>query len=737
MRGFVRTDSGRSTFRLKAEATNSERRAHGLLWLPPLGGRGPFSPLSRPGWLALTIFALCIAMPSAQSVQRRPTFRAGVELIYVNVVVRDGSGNIIRDLRREDFTLVEDDKPQTISTFDFEEVPAEAIPANELPATVAPILKAEAPAGGAKPADAGKPTEAVPAAAKTEPIDLKNRRLIVLLFDSSSMQPEELERALDSGYEYLTKRLTPADLVAVAAVGSSLQIVQDFTADRETLVAALDKLSGVDGLGFQEGVSPTGEETEADGFVADDSEFNVFNTDRRLAAIEQLSEALAPIQQKKSIVYFSSGVTQRGEDNQVQLRLAIDRAVKANVSIYPVDARGLTAIVPGGSASQSSGRGGTSMFSGRGVSRQFDSQAASQDTLVALASDTGGKAFLDTNDFAGVYTKVIADTSAYYLLGYSSTNAARDGRFRRIRIKVNKPGLKIEHRNGYYAGRDFQHSGRDDRERQLQEQLMADLSSTDLTVWMSTAFFRLADDRYYVPVSIAVPGSEIPFVQSSAQDRATIDVIGLMRDSQQRPVGRLRDTVKLAVQTTQEVKRKSVQYETGFTLPPGQYRLKVVLRENQTGAIGSYERDVVVPDMRRAPVKLSSVVLGTQTQAVSERNAVSPLARNGTMLVPSLTHVVATGQPLYFYYEVYEPAVVQSSGPRLLTSIAFYRGKTKTYETPLVEVTKLDAPDRKAAIFQYSVPASALKPGYYTCQVTVVDDVAGTFAFPRLPLLVR
>jgi VWFA-related protein len=683
--------------------------------------------------LILLAMIWCVVAPSAwQSVQRRPTFRAGVELIYVNVVVRDGSGNIVRNLKREDFTLVEDDKAQSITAFDFEDVPSDALPPPEPAAPLQPILKAEAP----KPVAEAKTEAPAAPVARPESIDLKNRRLIVLLFDTSSMQPEELERAVTSGYDYIDKRLTPADLVAVASIGSTLQIVQDFTADRETLTGALDKLSGVDALGFAEGASPTGEETDADGFVADDSEFNIFNTDRRFAAIEQLSDALAPIQQKKSIVYFSSGVTERGEDNRVQMRAAIDRAVKANVSIYPVDARGLTAIVPGGAASQASGRGGTSMFSGRGVSRQFDSQSASQDTLVALASDTGGKAFLDTNDFAGVYTRVIADTSAYYLLGYSSTNPARDGRFRRIRVRINKPGLKLEHRNGYYATRDFLHSGKEDRERQLQDQLMTDLSSTDLTVWMSTSFFRLSDDRFYVPVSIAVPGSEIPFAQSSSQDKATIDLIGLMRDPQQRPVGRLRDTVKLAVQPSQEVKRKTVQYETGFTLPPGQYRLKVVLRENQSGAIGSYERDVIVPDLRRTPVKLSSVVLGTQTQAVSERNAVSPLAKNGTMLVPSLTHVVSTGQPLYFYYEVYEPALAQSS-PRLLTSIAFYRGKVKTYETPLVEVTRLDAPERKAAIFQYSVPASALKPGYYTCQITVVDDVAGTFAFPRLPLLVK
>ena len=239
-----------------------------------------------------------------------------------------------------------------------------------------------------------------------------------------------------------------------------------------------------------------------------------------------------------------------------------------------------------------------------------------------------------------------------------------------------------------------------------------------------------------MPVSIAVPGSEIPFARASATDRATIDIIGLVRDADQRPVGRIRDTVKLAVQQTQEVQRKAVQYQTGFALPPGRYKLKVVLRENQTGSIGSFESDFVVPDLKRAPVKVSSVVLGTQTQPVTERNAVSPLARNGTLLVPSLTHVVSTETAAVLLLRGLRSGRAVGS-PRLLTSIAFFRGKVRTYETPLVEVTRLDAPDRKAAVFQFAVPAAALKPGLYTCQVTVVDDVAGTFAFPRLPLLVR
>ena len=320
------------------------------------------------------------------------------------------------------------------------------------------------------------------------------------------------------------------------------------------------------------------------------------------------------------------------------------------------------------------------------MAQQFDRQSASQETLVTLASDTGGRAFLDTNDFGAAYSKVIADTSAYYILGYSSTNTARDGRFRRIRVRVTKPGLKAEHRTGYYAPKDFAHANKQDREWELQEQLLTDLSSTDLTVWLSAAYFRAGNDRYYVPVSIAVPGSEIPFARSGAADKASIDIIGLVRDDQQRPVGRLRDTVKLGLQPSQDVRRKTVQYQTVFTLPAGKYRLKVVLRENQSGSIGSFEADLVIPDLRRAAVKLSSVVLGTQTQPASSKDRNNPLARDGTVLVPSLTHVVSTRQPVYFYYELYDPASPQGQPPRLLTNIAFYRGKVRTYQTPLVEV---------------------------------------------------
>jgi hypothetical protein len=322
------------------------------------------------------------------------------------------------------------------------------------------------------------------------------------------------------------------------------------------------------------------------------------------------------------------------------------------------------------------------------------------------------------------------------VIGYHSTNPARDGKYRHITVKTRVPDVKLEFRRGYYAPRDFAHAGHEDREQMLVDELNSDLPSTDLDVFLATAYFRTAENRYWVPVALVVPGSQIPFVKGGDKDKATLDILGVVRDELKRPVGNIRDTVKLNLDESQQVRRKNVQYETGFSLPSGHYHLKFVLRENQTGSIGSFETDIVIPDLKKAPIKVSSVILASQIQPAGKRNAQNVLVRDGNELVPNVTHVFSPAQHLYFYYEVYEPKS-ENKNIRLLTSIQFLRGKTKVYETPVVEAKQLTAADRKAAIFQFDVPLADLKPGYYTCQVNVIDDQAGTFAFPRVALLLR
>jgi hypothetical protein len=213
-------------------------------------------------------------------------------------------------------------------------------------------------------------------------------------------------------------------------------------------------------------------------------------------------------------------------------------------------------------------------------------------------------------------------------------------------------------------------------------------------------------------------------------------VLGIVSDEQGRPLGRMRETLKFPPATGSSLAGRQVLYQSGVTLPPGRFTVKVVVRENTNGRIGSFEIPLSVPELKRAGVKVSSVVLSTQLQQARRGRNQNPLVRDGVQLVPNVTHVVGRDQKLYFYYEVYEPREVEG-GPQLRTSLAFYRGKVKVFETPSVERVALDTPERRAALFQFELPAGSFASGFYTCQINIIDAAAGTFAFPRLAFYVR
>ena len=677
----------------------------------------------------------------AQS-QTPPVFRTGVNLVLVDVVVRDRNGAFVKGLTSDDFELLEDGVRQQVVTFAVEEITPNAAPV-ETAATLTAAGRLPSPSlrlGKAAPTTDAAPAADAPAARPLTSEDVAGHRLLTLVFDTSSMQPEDVQKAIDSATTWVDEQMTKADLVAIASIGSGLQVLTDFTSDKERVRTVLSAFAATDGTAYATVDASTAATDEAAQAATDDTtavdasaqELDTFNNDVRLRALKTLAEALRPIQQKKAIIYFSSGMQRSGTDNQIELRAAVNAAVRANVAIYPVDSRGLQAIVPGGSARQGS-RGGIGAFSGRGVSDQFTQLAAQQETLTSLASDTGGTAFTDSNDFGEAFTRVQRDISSYYMLGFSSTNANRDGRFRRLTVRVkNRSALRVDAKSGYYADRDFAHTARSDREALLQEQLVTPIAATDVPLFVTAGWFRLAADRYYVPISVAVPGASIP----QSGEKATLDIAGFIRDERGAPVGRIRDTLTVPAASADVLAARQVLYQTGVTLPPGRFQVKVVVRENVNGQMGTFETPVLVPELKQAPVKVSSLVLGTQLQSVSARKTTNPLVRDGLELVPNLTHIVNRNQKVYFYYEVYEPAA-DAGMPQLRTSLTFYRGKVKVFETPVVERTRIDVTERRAAVFQFEVPADSFTPGLYTCQVNIIDAVASRFAFPRLQLYVR
>ncbi len=693
--------------------------------------------------LAAALIGILAGSPAAGLAQQQDagaavtTIKVQTNIVLTNVVVRDKkTGAVVKGLQASDFTIEENGKQQKVASFDFQSVDEAAV-LNEKAtvtgkATVAQLLNQDN---------------------VTDPKDLRDHRLIVMFFDLSSMQPEDIDRAVESAKEYINKKMQPADLVAVASLADALTLDQDFTADKDALVKAVGRYDGSEASGFaagNEGGTTAGTGDDASSFTADDSEYNALNTDRELYAIRSIAKSLERVDQRKSMLYFSGGLTRQGIENQASMRAATNEAVKANMAIYAVDSRGLEALPPVGNASTGSLRG-TSAYSGAAMQGQLNSNFSSQETLGTLASDTGGKLFTDSNDFAPAFQQIQHDTEAYYIVGFRSTDKRQDGSYRHLTVKVNRPDLKLDYRPGYYAPADFQHQKTEDREQVLNEQMRSDLPATDVTIYLQALYFRLADNKFFVPVSLIVPGSQIPFIKNGDRDKATIDIMGQVKDAQGIIVGNVRDTVKLALDASQQVQRKNIQYPTGFTLAPGRYHLKFVVRENQTGAMGSFETDLQVPDMKKTPLKLSSIVLASQ-RIPNTKKSVNPLVRDGVEWIPNVPHVFRQDQHLYFLYEVYDPtkeagAVEPANSPgltrreggpvKVLTSIQFMSGGVKVYETPLVEADAINTPDRGAVAFQFDVPLTQLKPGTYVCQVNVIDDAGGSFSFPRMAMRVQ
>ncbi len=693
-------------------------------------------------WMKAWVLGLALVSGSAVAQDtggQTFTLKVNSDVVLTNVIVRDKkTGAVMKDLKASDFTILENGKPQRIASFDYQDVNDAALLAEKT--TVS---------GSAKIADLLNNDLAA------DPKDLKDHRLMVFFFDLSSMQPEDIDRAVDSAKTFVNKQMQPADLVALVSLSTGLTMDQDFTQDKAALLKGLGKYDGTEGTGFTAGGTTgtsAGTADDASSFVADDSEYASLNTDRELYAIQQIAKSLERVDSRKSMMYFSGGLTRQGIENQASLRAATNAAVKANLAIYSVDTRGLQALSPLGDASTGSLRGNAA-YSGAAYQSAISSNFSSQETLGTLASDTGGKFFGDSNDFAPAFQQVQHDTEAYYILGFRSTNLARDGSFRHLTVKLNRNDVKLEYRPGYYAPADFQHSKTEDREAQLNDQLRSDLPATDVSVYLQALYFRTDDNRYYVPVSLIVPGSQVPFLKNGDKDKANLDVLGQVKNAQGIAVGNIRDTVKLALDPALGVKQKNIQYSTGFTLAPGRYHLKFVVRENQTGQMGSFETDLNVPDLKKAPLKLSSIVLASQRVPDAGKPvrgaAPNPLVRDGVQWVPNIPHVFRQDQHLYFLYEVYDPAKQKggdagaagrratAGGIRVLTSIEFMLGGTKVYETPLVEATAVNSPDRGAVAFQFDVPLAQLKPGTYLCQVNVIDDAGGSFSFPRLALQIN
>lgn len=680
--------------------------------------------------------------PAQQPPQANPTFvlRAQSNVVRIDVAVTDGSGKPIKGLRADQFVVTDDGKQQKISSFSYSDIEKveTAIEQNAAPIVV--------------PVDNDGP-----GAADTVTDTVRDRRMIVLFFDMTSMETDDILRAHTAAQKFLKQQMTPADLVSVVVFSTRLAVLANFTNDRSTLDKAIAQLvpgaasqiSNPLYAAAQNGEYDVQEYTGA-AYTPDETEFNVFNTDQKLAAVEGLANVLAGIPGRKALVEFTGGITQTGEENRAELRAVTDAANRADVSIYSIDARGMFASPPGGDVTVNAATG-TSMFSGASVYHQTDQREDSRDTLATLSVDTGGKAFFDLGDLSDAFPKIQQDNSGYYLVGYDlPSDVKRDGRWHSIRVKVNAPGAHIRYRNGYYAPRDFQHLEKEDRDHQLADAMRSESPEVDLPIAVETAMFRLNDQQVYVPIAAKLSSSALDWAKKHGRHEAAFDFAAeVLAQPSGKSVAQLRDTitVHLDEERFQQVNRSNLVYQGGVVLAPGSYRMKFIARENESGKIGTFEQTFTVLQRPSERMTLSSVLLSSQLVPVAKSSevqtrgqgmraqiATSPLEMEGEKIVPSVTRFFTQQQTLYVFFQAYYPEKSDKAEPldpgTLRAGLVFFRGGVQVNATPLLAPTAVD-PKTRTASYRISLPLAKLPAGHYTVQAVAIAAGTQQSAFGR------
>ena len=668
-------------------------------------------------------------------------FTSNSQLVIEVVTVKDKSGKPIEGLTAKDFTITEDGKPQTITICEYQQL-------RETPEAVVAVTPAPAAPDTTKP----KPDPTLQAQIAPErPGDIryKDRRLIGLYFDMSAMPVPDQLRSLAAAEKFVKTQMAPADMMAIMNFsGGALKVTQDFTGDKDAILTVIQKMVVGEGQGLDENAADDSSSDTGSAFGQDDGEFNIFNTDRQLAALQTAVKMLGNLNEKKSLVYFASGLRLNGVDNQAQLQATTNAAIRANVALFPIDARGLVASAPFGDATKGS-PGGLGMYNGSSAMAFSNNFQRSQDTLYALGADTGGKALLDYNDLGRGIQQAQQAISSYYIVGYYTTNVNLDGKFRRVKLALANPlSANVSYRQGYYSGKQFAKFTAVDKERQLEDALMLGDPITELTLAMEVNYFQLNRAEYFVPVSVKVPGSELARARKGGAEHTLIDFIGEVKDEYGTTVSNVRDKVniKLSGETAEQLSKQPVQYDTGFTLLPGAYTMKVLARDDETGRIGTFIAKFVIPNLNKEEkrIPISSVVLSSQRMDIhdalftagkekAQAISVNPLIQDGQKLMPSVTRVFSRGKDMYVYLQAYERAATTTQP--LVAFVTFYRGQVKAFETTPLPVTDGLDPKSKAVPLRFSVPLSQLPAGRYNCQVTVVDPAAQKAAFWQAPVV--
>jgi VWFA-related protein len=670
-------------------------------------------------FITLLLTAAGAATVASQQAPTEPvppvTFRAEVNYVEVDASVTDQQGLLVTDLRQTDFELLEDGRPQKIDAFSLVTLPIE-------------------------------PSPRLTASATSVESDVSSNtgvdgRIYLLVLDDLHTTVANTPRVKAFLREFLERSFGPADLAAVAYTSGRIAASQEFTSNRRLLLEAIDRFTGrrlrSEALEIAEALNrdprdPTDtplnpRNRSGDGRDPFDpySGLNPFEAERAyqarttLNAVRDLAALMQGVQgRRKSMILVSEGLSYNVFDGfknasaGVILRDATDAmaaAMRANVAIYSVDPRGLATF---GEAIDIAGTSPNDPhFTVPGT--MLDLLRTSQQSLRELSNQTGGFAGIDSNDLSGVLDRIVRENSTYYLLGYYSTNERRDGRLRRIEVRVKRAGFQVRARRGYLAAR-----GRNDDVKPAARLIDAILASpipvTAIPLTLSAAAYAGASDAS-IALSVEMRADAFRFVEKDDRFLDTVELSISAVDATGAVRGGRQHRLDLELRSANAVlaRERGLRVVSEISLPPGRYQLRVAVAETGAGRTGSVFHDVEIPDFRAAGFWMSGVALtsGDASQTPTVR-ALDPLAN--VLVSPATTaREFQRDDVIALLTEFYDNTAVTPHGLELSALARTEDGRVAFEHRDERSSGGLDSRHRYAV----QIPLDTFTPGRYTIRI--------------------
>jgi VWFA-related protein len=693
--------------------------------------------------LGICLLAALAARPTAQQQaagqspaggQPGVTFRVEINYVEVDAAVFDRQGRFVNDLARDDFQVLEDGQPQDISAFTLVNIPIE---------------KPDQPLFTRRPVEPDVTSNAKP---------FEGRVYVIVLDDlqTAAFRSGLVRRA---AHQFVERAMAANDVAAVVYTSGRGEAGQEFTSNKRLLLASVDRFMGrklrsrtLERLDeYQRQRSTPGGRGQSNR-INDPLDLERGRDARAsLDSLKNISDYIAGIHgRRKAIVYLSEGIDYDVYDfnnrdaNTIQdsMREVIASATRANVSIYAIDPRGLTQLAE--ESMEATGAFPEDQLQGLSMQSFQDELRLSQISLRTLAEDTGGYPAVNSNDFSKAWERVVRDNSSYYVLGYYPKNDKRDGRFRKLDVKVRREGMEVRTRKGYTAPRgkapatSAQPPG-DKTSAELRRAIDSPLPLPSLTLRAFAVPFKGAAPNASVAVSVEAEGADLNFQEKEGKFVDDLEVSVVAIDSSAKLRDGARDVVNMGLkpETRARVAQTGIRMQSRLKLPPGRYQLRMAARETGGGRVGSVTYDLEVPDFTKGPLTMSGIaVASSDAQAVMTAKADEEL-RSVLPLPVTASREFRAADTLSTFVEVYDNEPQPPHKVDVTTSVLTDEGRVVFNTAEERNSTELQGKSGGYGVTT-QIPLTAFAPGLYVLKVEAQSRAGKPVTVTRqIPFRVR